>query len=78
VKTSLVYKLTQGVEPKLKCPIVSGAYVITNATKISLNEWSSMPIGGSLYKTKVLFHEKKQMQRLRTVGCLYLEALLIE
>jgi hypothetical protein len=69
VKTSIAYQIANGIHPVPKCPIQPGIYEIQNDSKFLLNTFLSLPTDGYLWKTKLIFYEKRGLKRVRPLAC---------
>lgn len=77
VKTSVAYKIVNGIRPPPRCPFHIGEYEFTNNSTLSMELFKSLPLEGFLWKMRCIFHEKKGAKRIKTLACVEYGILIV-
>lgn len=77
VKTSIAYKLVQGIHPLPTCPIKKNRYEMMNDAKFSLDLFKLIPLEGFMWRSKYMFYEKNGPKRVRPLACVECEVVIV-
>lgn len=69
-KTSVAYKIANGIFPHPECPVSVGSYTMLNDSKYSFEMFKSLPVEGYLWRTRNTFFEKKGNKRVKKLACI--------
>lgn len=75
-KTSISYKIAQGIRPIPTCPIVKNSYEMIDS-KISLDMFKLLPLEGFLWRCRYIFYEKNGPKRVRPLACVEYEVAVV-